>query len=154
MGKNVLTIAAYNDTDGRKTDPDFQSIADFSSRGPLRNYSDPAAPKPVFSKPDFAAPGEQIESALSRDTQVQSILKWWNEGVRFQTMDGTSMASPMVAGVVALLLEKNPNLSVTDVRTHITATIRAAVKPSFPADATNAYGAGMVDAMAAHNHVP
>jgi len=149
MGQNVLTIAAYNDNNG-KPGAKFQSIADFSSRGPVRNYSDPAAPKSVFAKPDIAAPGQDIESALSRDTQIQSVLPSWTDGVRFQALDGTSMSAPMIAGATALLLEKFPNLSVTDVRKRFVDTARAAVKPGVPPDSTNAYGAGMVDAMAAH----
>jgi subtilisin family serine protease len=153
MGKNVLTIAAYTDKDGNSLDPAFRSIAEFSSRGPMRNYSDPAAPKSVFNKPDIAAPGEKIESALTRDGQTTSVVPWWDEGVRFQELGGTSMATPMVVGVVALLLEKKPTLNVTDVRTHLTAAARAAVNPAIQPDATQAYGAGMVDAMAAHKHV-
>lgn len=46
---------------------------------------------------DIAAPGEGI------------ISTWLQEG--FNTIDGTSMASPHVAGAVALLLAKNPNLT-------------------------------------------
>lgn len=152
LGKNVITVAAYNDNDG-KPGPDFQSIADFSSRGPLRNYSDPAAPKSVFDKPDIAAPGQNIDSAQSFDADSAAkklLLPWWKDGVRFENMDGTSMATPAVAGATALLLEKFPDLNVNDVRSRFSSTARAAVRPSVPPDSKDAYGAGMVDAMAAH----
>ena len=60
------------------------------------------------------------------------------------------MATPAVAGATALLLEKFPDLNVNDVRSRFSSTARAAVRPSVPPDSKDAYGAGMVDAMAAH----
>jgi subtilisin family serine protease/flagellar hook assembly protein FlgD len=51
---------------------------------------------------DFAAPGEDIFSTVS--------------GSSYEYMDGTSMASPVVAGVAALVLSKNPLLSPNQVK--------------------------------------
>ncbi|ORZ32475.1 putative serine proteinase, precursor [Catenaria anguillulae PL171] len=50
---------------------------------------------------DIAAPGVKIEST-------------WNNG-RIETIDGTSMAAPHVAGAAALLLGTNPNLTPAEV---------------------------------------
>jgi subtilisin family serine protease len=57
----------------------------FSSKGPTLDYS---------IKPDIAAPGVGIYSSIP--------------GNQYDTWDGTSMATPHVAGAVALLLEKHP----------------------------------------------
>jgi len=50
---------------------------------------------------DFTAPGKDIYSSISGGT--------------FNTMSGTSMASPMVSGVTALILAKNPFLTSSEV---------------------------------------
>ena len=73
------------------------SVTNVSSRGP-RSYGD------GFIKPDVSAPGQLICSA--------SHL---SDGGYFE-IEGPSTAPPHVAGLVALLLSKNPNLTVADVR--------------------------------------
>jgi flagellar hook assembly protein FlgD len=52
---------------------------------------------------DFAAPGEDIYSTIN--------------GSKYGSMDGTSMASPVVAGVAALILSKNPLMTDEQVET-------------------------------------
>ena len=54
-------------------------------------------------RPDVSAPGVNILSAAYDD----------NDG--FYTFSGTSMATPCVAGVMALMLDKNPNLTPADI---------------------------------------
>lgn len=52
---------------------------------------------------DFAAPGEDIYSTIN--------------GSKYSSMDGTSMASPVVAGVAALILSKNPLMTAEQAET-------------------------------------
>jgi subtilisin family serine protease len=153
MGQNVITVAAYDDADGSTTSPKFHQLASFSSRGPCRDYSDPAAPKTPITKPDIAAPGVAINSAHGRDTEAGLSVhpSSWFEGVRFQELQGTSMAAPMITGVVALMLEKKPDLNITNVREHLVFAPRAA-PVTFP-DTGHAFGVGMVDALTSHKHV-
>ena len=74
------------------------------------------------------------------------------------SMGGTSAATPMVAGVVALMLEANPNLTWRDVQ-HILVKTSKKVDHSHPGwsktyeeyDYNHAYGYGLVDATAAVN---
>jgi subtilisin family serine protease len=146
-GKHAISVAAYDDGNHK--------IVDFSSRGPLRDYSDPAAPLPVLGdKPDLAAPGLDINSAQGLDTDVGLGIRVapWTDGVRFIELSGTSMAAPMVSGAVALLLDKNPGLNTDQVRTRLLAHCRPGVDPP-PAPLTahqRAYGAGILDALESH----
>ncbi|TXS38998.1 S8 family serine peptidase [Streptomyces sp. OR43] len=84
--EKALTIAAVDKQDGR---------ADFSSMGPLvRSYG---------LKPDLSAPGVDINAAASQS--VPGV-----EGM-YQSMSGTSMATPHVAGAAAILKERHPDWS-------------------------------------------
>jgi subtilisin family serine protease len=147
LGKNAISVAAYDDGN--------HEITNFSSRGPLRDYSDPASPLPlVGDKPDLAAPGLEINSAQGLDTDVGLGIRVapWTDGVRFIAFSGTSMAAPMVSGAVALLFDKNPGLNTDQVRARLIGHVRPGVNPPpLPATAhQRAYGAGMLDALESH----
>jgi subtilisin family serine protease len=110
------------------TDPE-DKVAPFSSRGPSPIKG--ADGKPL-AKPDVSAPGVNVISAgKSGDSYVR--------------MSGTSMATPAVAGVVALLLSKYPNLSTEQVRELISATAVDIATPGYDADS----GWGRIDPAAA-----
>ncbi len=73
-------------------------VAQFSSRGPNGLGED-------ILKPDVAAPGVNILAATTPTALVGS------RGERFRLMSGTSMSSPHVAGVFALLTQAHPRWS-------------------------------------------
>ncbi len=77
----VFTVGAVDD---------LRQVAEFSSRGPV------TADGSGRIKPDIAAPGVEVTSAVP--------------GGSYAANDGTSMASPHVVGVVALLWSANPAL--------------------------------------------
>jgi subtilisin family serine protease len=151
LGAYAITVAAYNDHNGH--------LMSSASRGPLRDFSDPGTlPRPplVADKPDVAAPGVEIDSALAADAYhgvvSPGLQLGWHAGVRFQSLTGSSFAAPMVAGVIALLLDKRPDLDTEQVRQLLTTTGRAPVEPATQPDAREGYGiGGLVDALRAHN---
>lgn len=89
-------------------------------------------------KPDISAPGTNIIS-LKYDTN--------NE---YSTKTGTSMATPCVAGVIALMLEANPSLTPVEIDSIIETT---AVACEGQTSKNNRVGSGRIDAWAAINHM-
>lgn len=83
-------------------------------------------------KPDVAAPGNGTTSTAP--------------GGGYQSFSGTSGATPHLAGVAALLLSANPDLTPAQVSMVMQTT---AVEKGTPGK-DNRYGAGRVDALAAH----
>ena len=85
-----------------------RTVADFSSRGPAAGGA---------AKPDVVAPGAGVFSAMP--------------GGGYAAMDGTSMATPQVAGVVALMWSANPEL-IGDVATRTRRSCARPPSPAFP----------------------
>ncbi|CAG9622442.1 carboxypeptidase regulatory-like domain-containing protein [Sutcliffiella rhizosphaerae] len=108
-------------------------IASFSSRGPVF-WIDEAGNQQRILKPNLTAPGHQIFSA-------------WPEGVRgygkYHTISGTSMATPHVAGAIALLLQANQDLSIQDIKDILIKTARH--EPHMGSLPNDLYGEGIVN---------
>lgn len=111
--KEVLSIGATDSED---------VIARFSSRGPVEYNGE------TYIKPDVTAPGVNVYSA--------------KPGGGYQNMSGTSMATPHVAGVVALMLQADPSIEVEKVREILRDTSLDLGKPGMDPS----YGSGRVNA--------
>ncbi|MBT4454662.1 MAG: S8 family serine peptidase [Candidatus Nitrosopelagicus sp.] len=106
--------------------PDF--IATFSARGPV---------SPFYQKPDLVAPGVFVNTT--------SLKNFYN------ITSGTSYAAPHVSGAIALLLEKNPELTPHEIKSILITTsdvITDQYKKEFEFDAG---GAGRIDLKKAFN---
>ena len=95
-------------------------LTDFSSRGPLINGVD---------KPEISAPGKNVVSSYNtyrtdRSDHVSFSSSFGSTVYEWGPLSGTSMSSPAVTGIVALMLQANPNLTVDDVRECLFTTAR------------------------------
>jgi hypothetical protein len=106
---------------------DHRNVADFSSRGPVSGAH----------KPDVVAPGVNVTSALPGGT--------------YGSLDGTSMATPHVTGVVALMWSVSPQLrgNVEKTAVILRETANPNVRDSAGCGHQNGIGAGEVDAATA-----
>ena len=119
--EGAITVAAV-DKDGK--------VASFSGKGPGTNVKD--------VKPDIAAPGVKIPSARANSNQLVE-------------MSGTSMATPHVAGVIALVLEEDPEFQDKPDRIKEVLQSTAVDRPGV---LEIEEGAGIVDAYAAVKKLP
>ncbi|MGE0592834.1 MAG: S8 family peptidase [Vicinamibacterales bacterium] len=137
----VLTVGAstHAGTTGRADD----AVAAFSSTGPT--WIDFAA------KPDLVAPGVGIESLSAPGSRLYAELAdYLLTGTRrtpdrpYLSLSGTSMAAPLVSGIVALMLEANPELTPNAVKAILQYTAEA--RSGQP---VLAQGAGLLNAQGA-----
>ena len=134
--QEVIAVGAYT-TRVRSDNPTIGEVANFSSRGPTSDGR---------LKPDICAPGVMIDAAHSQDAGGANDTD-------LQKMSGTSMASPMVTGAVALLLEKNGALTQEQVRRGLAATARTDRFTGAGNDIPdNDWGAGKLDVAALLQH--
>jgi len=129
----VIAVGATDDHNTVTRDDD--TVAGYSNKGPRDNDGD-SDPYDEL-KPDVVAPGSNIMAPRADSYGA------------FVAMSGTSMATPHVSGVVALMLEANPDLTPAQVKSILQASAEARGTPYNPtlSDKYNgAWGYGIVDA--------
>jgi serine protease AprX len=109
----VITVGAssHNGTADRSDD----TVATFSSRGP--------SAFDLQAKPDLVAPGVGIESLAEAGSTLYNAkpkMRIWGTVATatepYLSLSGTSMASPVVSGTIALMLQANPALTPNQVK--------------------------------------
>jgi len=123
----IITVGA-SDCRG-SVDRRDDGVASFSSRGPTIDN---------VPKPDIVAPGVSITSTAARKSLL-SLLQG-RKSSDYITLSGTSMATPIVSGIAALMLQADPGLSPADVKRRLLESA-----DSLGLD-DNAQGRGLVDA--------
>ncbi len=91
-------------------------MATFSARGP--------APVPDVLKPDVTAPGVNIIAGFSPDSAYST------PGENFAYLSGTSMSTPHVAGVAALIRQAHPEWSPAAIKSALMTTSRQDISSS------------------------
>lgn len=142
---NGRDVSDYANYDGYVNQPETIGVGAINFQGKQSYYSESGANVLISSPSD----NDDGDPAITTTTLT-------TEGTYTDSFGGTSSAAPLVSGVIALVLEANPNLGWRDVQEIL---IRSAHK----IDASNTgwsdngagfhfhhgYGAGMIDAAAA-----
>ncbi len=146
VGKEVITVASHraeqrlnNGTIG------FGQRSVFSSHGPTVDGR---------TKPDISGPGQGVISSVNSfdpaPGTIRATVNFENKDYHFSDYSGTSMSGPAVAGVVALMLQANPDLTAAQVKEIIKATARLDNRTGeIGAEGDLIWGWGKVNALAA-----
>jgi len=123
-------------SDGEEERQRGSTMAAFSSRGPVGS---PASDDII--KPDVTAPGVQILAGNSLTPTLGA------QGELFQSISGTSMSSPHVAGLLALLKQAHPDWSPAMAKSALMTTARQDVRKQDGETRADPFdfGAGHVD---------
>lgn len=118
LGQGVITVAAHK-AGRRNSSSSVSNIAGFSSHGPNLFQ---------WLKPDISAPGQLVVSAVSSFATAgptpKTTVEFNGKEYPFATLSGTSMSSPMITGIVALILQANPNLTPAQIKEILITTAR------------------------------
>jgi hypothetical protein len=152
--KKIITVGAYTtkheyvNINGvtQTSEDDLNTLAGFSSRGPTVDGR---------TKPEITAPGEEVVSSVNSyspkydENNSSTVLKveqgsasWY-----FAAMQGTSMATPMTTGIIALMLQANHLLGPDQVKQMLQNSARTdSYTGTIPPEGSNSWGWGKIDA--------
>ncbi len=150
----VITVGATKSVDGVRA---HDQIATYSSRGPSR--------LDLVLKPDIIAPGNRIISLDDPNGTLEKSYGSTNDvpmsyyqniigpaasqpSKAYFQLSGTSMATPVVAGAAALLLQANPKLTPDTIKARLMLSADKWTAPNGVGDPCT-YGAGYLNIQAA-----
>ena len=155
-GNSIISVGAYTSKASFKalngntitlgSPSTIGTIASFSSHGPTADGR---------TKPDITAPGTVVLSSVNRydatyppgSNAVVATVSSNGNNWYFGAGQGTSMATPVVAGTVALWLQADPTLTPTQVKTYLRdSAITDVFTGTIPSGGSNVWGWGKVDA--------
>ena len=132
---NAITVGSYdwNDQFDGKTKASCESAP--IEIGALSCYSNPGYERrngagsgaPVVVKPEIVGPGQIFTTSYARATDGRPLNEllpkekgedYWTveHSGRYVMFDGTSASAPYVAGIVALMMQKKPNITVGEIK--------------------------------------
>ncbi|MDG1556910.1 MAG: S8 family serine peptidase, partial [Candidatus Poseidoniaceae archaeon] len=153
MGSSNLAITVGATDDINTVDRSDDTVASYSSRGPRRDNADGNPLNEL--KPEISAPGTNIiqaEGCITSGGCNNFLGGDASENGYTGRGSGTSYATPSVTGIIALMLEANPQLSPAEVKEILKITAERRGEPTQPdVDPfwNRDFGWGMADALAA-----
>lgn len=159
-GNSTIVVGAYTSKNQwvsvnttTQTAPSFVpvgAIAPFSAIGPTADGR---------TKPDITAPGNILASSFNSHffantapiivNRTVKIVNAGGQSYPFGMLEGTSMAAPMVTGILALWLQKNPALTTVQALTLMKSTaIQDGFTGAIPLVGDNTWGWGKINAFA------
>ena len=124
--RNAVDYAPGNDpfviTAGASDDRGTSSLTDDVAA----SWSSTGTTQDGHAKPDVLAPGAHITSTLASGSSITSMCASCVVGDAYFRMGGSSMATGVVSGAVALLLEDDPSLTPNEAKSAIKSNLRKA----------------------------
>jgi serine protease AprX len=115
----VITVGGVDDRGTKATGDD--ALAPWSSRGVTQDG---------FAKPDVVAPAAHITAPLAPNSALAGLCEECVVETKYFRMGGTSMASPIVAGIAADLLQVHPSWTPYQVKRALATRTRPAIGAS------------------------
>ncbi len=156
-GNSTIAVAAYNSKISYVNTSGNTIVASGETYGDLCTFSSQGPSADGRTKPNIAGPGSRIVSSInsfsgvyntySTDTYVSALN---GNTYRYAAIQGTSMSSPAVTGIIALLLDAVPTLDPLQVQTILYNTaILDTFTGAIPFYGDNDWGWGKVNAYGA-----
>lgn len=148
LAKRAITVANYiTKTQYIDSTGGMKSLTDEGKVGERANSSSQGPSRDGRIKPEIAAPGTYLFSSYSADSADAATPDKLAPGAKHLLLSGTSMATPVTCGTVALMLQANRNLTADQIKRLL---LRTASSDSFTGRAVgNQFGYGKLNALAA-----
>jgi serine protease AprX len=121
---------------------DDQNTADISD-DTAASWSSTGTTREGYAKPDFLAPGARMVSTLARGSEITRLCATCIISSKYFRMGGTSMATGVASGAVALMVAKHPDWSPNEVKSALKNNLRQVPGVGLELDvaaASKAYG--------------
>lgn len=151
---SVITVGSYVSKNVYKNiKSEIQDLSNTSRLGDIAFSSSRGPTADGRTKPDIAAPGAFVVSSYNSyvpysERACVAKTSWQGREYPFYATSGTSMATPVVTGIVALLLQQKPDWQADSIKKYLAQTARKDLYTGFVQESNNTWGYGKIDAAA------
>jgi hypothetical protein len=139
--KKLITVGAYVTRDHWQSETgDFFSFPEENPIGQIASFSSYGPTRDGRLKPDLTAPGVAIVSSLAETARPMLSKDYITLDRKHSIARGTSFSAPHVTGAIALLLQQEPRLTISQIKERL---VKLAKQDSFTGPTPNpVWGAG------------